>query len=239
MTALSLIVILLSNIFAFIDSTYRSRRKEKKLRKTFLLFFILIYLSSFAFGEENKFQLSISGGLNNIYKYGSEDDYVMGENDFPVTPSHTAASFGASLAYFFTNNIGIELDGKYTLASEVTLQDPSDQDTLETHTSKHCSITLNILYQFSKGNFRPYIILGGGIDKVLAKDETYTSEYGYEIEVLATEKTLDPLAQVGGGIHLFLNPSLGARFDVRYVLIFDDPNNVKSLYASVGAFLRF
>lgn len=209
------------------------------MRKIFSLFLILAYLSGFAFGEENKLQLSIFGGINNVFKYGSEDDYVMGENDFPVNPAHTPPSFGACFAYFFKNNIGIELEARYTLTSKVTLQDPSDQDTVKINTSKHYSITLNFFYQFLRGNFRPYLILGGGIDKLLGKGETYTSEYGFEIEFLVPERTIDPLVHAGGGIRYFVGKKIGVRLDIRYVVIFNDPNNVNSLYLMSGAFLRF
>ncbi len=209
------------------------------MRKILLLFFILALLSCFALGGENKFQFSIFGGINNVFKYGSENDYVMGENDFPVTPAHKPASFGASIGYFFTDNIGIELDGRYYLSSNVTLEDSSDQDTVEVDTSRHYSMTLNLFYQLSGGNFRPYLVVGGGFDKLSAKDEMYTSEYGYEIEFIALEKTTDLLAQVGGGIQYFLSSSAGAKLDVHYVLIFDDPDNISSLSIMAGAFIRF
>lgn len=209
------------------------------MRKILLLFFILALLGCFAYGGENKFQFSVFGGVNNVFKYGSEDDYVMGENDFPVTPAHKPASFGASIGYFFADNIGIELDGMYYMSSKVTLEDPSDQDTVEVDASRHFSITLNLFYQLSGGNFRPYLMVGGGFDKLSAKDETYTSEYGYEIEIIAPEKTTDLLAQVGGGIQYFLSSSAGARLDVRYVLIFDDPDNISSVSIMAGAFIRF
>ena len=209
------------------------------MRKILLVFFMLALLGCFVRGGENRFQFSIFGGINSVFKYGSENDYVMGENDFPVTPAHKPASFGAGIGYFFTDNIGIELDGRYYLSSKVTLEDPRDQDTVEVDTPKHFSITLNLFYQLSGGNFRPYLVAGGGFDKLLAKDETYTSEYGYEIEFIAPEKTTDLLAQVGGGIQYFLSSSAGARLDIRYVLIFDDPDNISSLNIMGGVFIRF
>lgn len=209
------------------------------MKKILFLFFILALLSSFAKGEGNKFQFSIFGGINTVFKYGSEDDYIMGENDFPVTPGHTLPSFGVSIGYFFTDNIGIELDGRLYSSSKITLEDPSDQDTAEIDASKHYSLSLNFIYRLLKGSLRPYFAIGGGLDKVSAKDETYTSEYGFEIEFLAPEKTTDPLVQVGGGIQYFVSPSVGARLDVRYILIFDDPDNISSLNVMAGAFIKF
>lgn len=209
------------------------------MRKILFLLFILVLLSSFTLGEGNKFQVSIFGGINNVFKYGSEDDYVMGENDFPVTPGHTPASFGASIGYFFTDNTGVELDGRLYLSSKINLEDPSDQDTVEIDASKHYSLSLNFIWRLFKGSLRPYFAAGGGFDKLLAEDETYASEYGFQIEFLAPEKTIDPLVQFGGGIQYFVSPSVGARLDVRYILIFDNPDNISSLNIMAGAFIKF
>lgn len=209
------------------------------MKKALSFVFILAFIVSFSFSQEKKFQLSILGGLNHVFEYGSESDYKPQENDFPVNKAHAPKNFGATFAYFFTDSIGIELDGRYTLSSKVTLEDPSDNDTVEIDTSKHYSITLNFLYQMLRGNLRPYIIAGTGIDKLLAKDETYTSEDGYEIEFVAPEKTIDPVINLGAGLCYFISENLGARLDFRYVLILDSPNNVNSLNYVVMAFMRF
>ena len=160
------------------------------MKKVLLFVFILVFVVSFSFSQEKKFQLSMFGGLNFASEYGSEADYVLEENDFPVTPSHSPINFGTALAYFLTNRIDVELDGRYTLSSKVTLEDPSDQDTVDINTSKHYSVTLNLVYKVLKGNFSPYIVAGGGIDKLLAKQEKYISKEEYEIEFLVPERTI-------------------------------------------------
>ena len=216
--------------------------KFRSIRRKQILILFLGILSFLFFTKAThaqKFQVSVFGGLNHLFEYGSEDDYVLGENDFPVTPSHTSANFGVAFAYFFTDNLGLELDGRYTLSSKVTLLDPSDQDTVEIDTAKHYALTLNFIYRFLSDSFRPYIVAGGGIDKLLTKEETYTSEYGYEIVLEAPEKTVDLVVNVGAGIQYFIKPNLGAKFDFRYVLIFDDPNNLSSLNFAFGAFFIF
>lgn len=204
-------------------------------------FFILIFTLalSFGFGQPKKFQISLFAGLSHVLEYGSEDEYVMGENDFPVNPSHTPLGFGTALAYSFTKNMAFELEARYTLSTKVTLVDPSDQDTVEVNTSSHISGTLNFIYHFLDGKIRPYLIIGGGIDKLFAKDETYTSDYGYEVEFLAPEKSIDPVAQLGAGIHYLPSLNTGARLDLRYGLIFDKPNTVNSLKIALGFFMRF
>ena len=184
-------------------------------------------------------QFSIFGGWNHVFKYGSEEDYKQGENDFPVTPAHTPVNFGMAASFFFTKNIGLELDGRYVFLSKMILQDPSDQDRVEIDTSKHYSITLNFVYHFLGSRFRPYILVGGGIDKLLAKEETYISEYGYEIEFSPPEKTMDAVANIGTGIRFFILSKLGIRLDLRYSLIFADPDNQNYLNLTAGLFFAF
>ena len=214
--------------------------KENDMKKLGLTVFILIFMTSFGYGLQKKFQLSLFAGMNHVFEYGSENDYIPGTNDFPVTPSHSPPSHGAAFAFFFTNNLGIELDGMYVLSSKVTLVDPSDLDKVNIDSSKHYSMTLNVIYRFLKGNFRPYLGVGGGIDKLMAKYfEILTSEYGNEITFIPAEKTTSLIAQAKAGIHYSLSKSVGLLMDIRYVVIFDDPYNVNSLNLILGAFLRF
>ena len=188
-----------------------------------------------------KFQVSLFGGFNHVFQYGSEEDYSIGENDFPVTPAHNPLGLGGAFGYLLTKRITVELDGRYTFSSSVTLIDPSDQDSVDVDTSKHYSLTLNVIYHFMKGKFKPYVTAGGGIDKLLAEDKTYTSAYGYEIEMIAppSSETWDPLANVGAGIQYLISPQMGMRLDVRYILIFDSPNNIHHLNAVLGIVNKF
>jgi outer membrane protein W len=215
---------------------------KRRYRKIWRILLLVTYLSIFFFVPQayaQRFQVSIFGGWNHVFEYGSEDDYVLGENDFPVTPAHSPILFGAGLAFSLTDNIGVELDGRYVFSSKVTLVDPSDQDTVAIDTAKHYSITLNVIYRFLKGRFRPYVLLGGGIDKLLAKEEIHTSEYGFQIEFLPPEKTTDTVANIAAGFQYFLRSRLGARLDLRYSIIFDDPDNQNSLSLALGLFYVF
>lgn len=206
-----------------------------------IAFFILIlaFVISSCFAQQKKFQISGFFGLNHFFEYGSEKDHEPGINDFPVTPAHNPRIIGAAFAFFLTKNLGIELDGRYISESKMTLEDPSDQDKVEIHSSKHYSLTLNVLFQFLKGKFRPYIVAGGGTDKLLAKEETLVSEYGWEVEFITPEKTADLIIHAGAGAHYSLSKKAGLRMDLRYEVIFCDPHNLKSISLFFGAFLRF
>jgi hypothetical protein len=131
------------------------------------------------------------------------------------------------------------LEARYTLSSKVVLVDPFDQDSVEISTSSHMAATLNFIYRFSNSKTTPYFIFGVGIDNLLANDEVYISEYGYEVEFLAPEKTIDPVTQVGAGILYFLSPEAGVKLELRYGVIFDKPNSINSLNIDFGFFLRF
>ncbi len=209
------------------------------MKKALLFFWIVFICSGVSFGKGKNIQLSIYGGMSCVLEYGSEDDYVLGKNDFPVTPTHISACLGTNFAYFFSERFGINLDASYFFKSEITLEDPSDQDTVDIDTSNHVSLTLNLHYSLSKEKFRPYLYLGGGFDKLLAKDRTYISEYGYKIDILVPENTIDPLVQAGAGIQYFINPGFGISTDIRYVFLFAEPDNIRSFNAYLSAFIRF
>jgi hypothetical protein len=209
------------------------------MRKTGIAILILSFTLSLGFAQEKRFQLSLFGGASHVFAYGSEDDYIFGENDFPVTPSHTPLNFGLSFTLFLTDLFGIEIDGRYFLSTAMILEDPSDADTVEVDSSKHYSLAANLILQLGNGKVRPYVVLGGGFDKLLAEDQTYISEYGWDIDFLVPEKTVEMLAQAGAGVMIFLLDRAGLRLDARYIHIFSDPDDVRSINGTVGFFIRF
>ena len=216
----------------------KNRIELTKKNKVILFGFMsIILLIQPALAE--KYQMSLFVGMNHVFQYGSEGDYVLGENDFPVTPVHTPPNLGASLALYLKDNIALELDWRYTLSSKLALVDPSDQDEVEIDSSKRHSITLNFIYRFLQGNVKPYIVVGGGLDKTLAKDQTYTTQYGFEVDFLAPDKTIDPIANIGAGVQFFVRPNIVIRLDLRYVMIFAEPDNLSGLNGVAGISLFF
>lgn len=212
------------------------------MRKILIFILMMVYLTGFAAAEtagEKRLQLSILAGIHKVSGYGSEADYSAGENDFPVMPSHQPSCLGMSFAYSLTKKTVFELAGRYYFSSKVTLEDPSDQDTLEIYSAKHFSVTANFIYRLSVKAFSPFLAVGVGIDNMLVKDKTYTSEYGYEIELLAPEKKTDLMFNLGGGIQYSFSSGFGMVMDVRYVILFDKPSNVKSLNLMAGFFMKF
>jgi len=204
-----------------------------------ILMITVILLSGLG-AESLKTHITLTGGINHHFEYGSVDDYAPGENSFPVMPAHTPSSFGLSFAYFFTRSFGLEVDGRMSSSSQVTLTDPSDMDTVEVDTARHLSLTFNVLYQQIFGRFNPYLAVGAGFDRLTAEDQILESAYGYEIVMLAPPEgeRVDFIIGAGGGVNYFILKNVGLRLDIRYFIIFDDPQNVSTVSLKAGLCFR-
>ncbi|MBN1271406.1 MAG: hypothetical protein JXB26_03975 [Candidatus Aminicenantes bacterium] len=206
------------------------------MKKYSVFLIVLLIIPSVCYsGLKNK-RLSLFLGVNHVFEYGAEEDYVLGENDFPVTPAHTPPLIGASFSNGFGEYFGLEVESLFILGSRFTIEDPSDGDTVEVLSDSRLSLSLNVFFRKQWGQFCPYLIVGGGLDKLLAKEEKMTSAYGYEITFEVPERTFDPFVQFGGGVEYLLSDSMGMKLNVRYVLIFDELENVGGMNISLGFF---
>ncbi|HEX9901536.1 MAG TPA: outer membrane beta-barrel protein [Acidobacteriota bacterium] len=205
----------------------------------FSLLFTMVLAAGFA--QEKKTAFSLFGGIHYVLKYGSESDYSPGDNDFPTTPAHTPPTFGLSFLYQFSGLLGLEVDGRYTLSSKVTLTDPSDGDTVSVDTLRHAGLTLNVLLFLGNGSFRPYLTLGAGSDVALgAKEQTLTTSLGYEVTFLPPEQKAELMADAGLGLMFNMGPMLGLRLDVRYLILPKNSNHplIHNMSAAGGLFIR-
>lgn len=211
------------------------------LRLRFWIAFCFLALgAASAAGDQRSWTLAVFGGVNRYSVYGSTTDYISGENDFPVTPAHAPAVAGLAIGRA-AGPLLFELDARWTFPARVQLTDPSDGDTLSLKTSPHVSLALNVVYSPFGGAVRPFAAAGGGADVVFAGDATYTTAYGYRLDVPAprTADRFDPEAHAGGGLMAFFGPALGIRCEVRAVWVFDKPRPVHSLQATAGLIVRF
>jgi len=186
--------------------------------------------------ETRSFQLAVFGGLHHQAAYGSDQDYIQGENDFPVTPAHRSGMIGLGLAYFFTPHFGLAYDGRFIRSARVTSRDPSDGDTLTFETNSHVAMTLDLVLELPLGRFRPYFAVGGGLDRMEARGERLTTALGHEIIIddPAESGLLDPVLQAGGGLRVFLFKGLGLNLDGRYVVVLDRPSSLRGLSVGLG-----
>jgi outer membrane protein W len=209
------------------------------MKKARLFVALMILVSGLSLAQPKRFELSLFGGVSPVFAYGSSDDYVAGSNDFPVTPAHTPANFGAAFTYYLGARLGVELRGEYTLAVPMTLSDPSDQDTVSIKSGEHLAASLNLLWELSGSRIRPYVVLGGGADKLSDSTVTALSQNGYDVTFAPQDKTLNFFANAGGGLRYMVSPSLGFDIDLRYRLLFGDPDTTHGLIVGAGVFWKF
>jgi hypothetical protein len=210
------------------------------LKKLLGAFAILGVFSASVSGQVRHVELSVLAGINSHFAYGTAADYVLGQNDFPVTPAHGPLLLGLGAALRW-GRFGIELEGRYTRAASVVLTDPSDGDTVAVKTLAHVSGTVSLVYSPLAGRLRPYLEAGGGLDVVLAKDATYTTRDGYVLDVPAPapKDRFDPEVHAGAGLFLDFSRGFGLRLDGRYVWVLDSPRAVRSLQFGGGLVLGF
>ncbi len=192
--------------------------------------------------DQARVYFHLFGGLSRVFEYGCDCDYEEGVNDFPLTPSHTTSTFGAGFGYLLGKGFGMELDARYFGSTEVTLTDPSDQDTVKINSAKHYALTLNLLYQILQGGVRPYVLGGAGIDTLVdAGTEIYETDMGYEFEYTAPDKTTYFLWNLGGGVEFVFSRVMGLRLDVRYLSIPKTSDNptIQGVNATAGLTIRF
>jgi outer membrane protein W len=135
---------------------------------------------------------------------------------------------------------GLEIDARFVGSSSVVLSDPSDGDTIAMKAGSHAPLTTNFLFLPFPGKIRPYLLAGGGADIYLAGAASYTSRFGYQIDVPAPKfkERFDPEVHVGGGIFVNVGKRWGVRLDSRYVWIFDQPA-IRGVSLAAGFFLSF
>jgi len=211
------------------------------LRRIAFAWFLLAAVVSAVFAAEKpSFVLSLSGGVNHFFPFGSAGDYQAGTNDFPVTPAHNPPLAGLA----FGRTAGrwtFEFETRWTGESRAVLNDPSDGDSIEIKTTSHAAAALNVVFRIGSGRVRPFLCAGGGVDFVLARAASYTTNHGFTIEIPAPEMKdrFDPEVHGGGGFEIAVSAVLGFRGEVRYVWILDQSGAVQSLQASGGLTMRF
>ncbi|MHB8055277.1 MAG: hypothetical protein ACYDH3_08525 [Candidatus Aminicenantales bacterium] len=185
--------------------------------------------------------LTLLGGIHHHLQSGSVDDYVLGENDFPVVPAHNGVLIGFSYMRTLGKMFGAEIDARFIGSAGVVLADPSDGDTIDVKSGPHAPLTLSALFLPLAGKIRPYLLAGGGVDVFLAGAASYTSRYGYQIDMPAPafKERFDAEVHAGGGVFVAIGKRWGIRLDSRYVWIFDKPDTLGGFSLAAGFFLSF
>lgn len=185
------------------------------------LIFIPILSLFFSVNANAKGDILIFGAMNFINSSGSASDYKEGENDFPITNSHQNLCFGLGVSFPLTKNLFFGLEGNYNIGGKATLQDPSDNDTVEIDTSKNANLFLTLrLNILSQTSFNLFLNGGAGLNYILEKEtKIYTSKFGYETQILPPETKTNLTGFGGVGILYKMSKSIGLLLNARYLYI--------------------
>lgn len=194
--------------------------------------FILICLVVFSTAAYSDVQFYLFGRGNFIGTSGSESDYEIGANEFPLVFSHQ--NYGTGFGLKFGGTIFIGLEGHYNFGGKAIHKDPSDNDTVEMDTYKYTSGFLTLGLNIVRNSvFRLYINGGGGISYYIdAEEKTYVSELGFAVEVDPLEEKYK-LAGFGGiGLELYFSQTGGILLNARYLHI--DVDKPQPIYMVMG-----
>lgn len=210
-----------------------------KFVKIFSIFSILIFF--FSVKASARTDLFIFGAMNFINSSGSASDYKEGENDFPIKNAHRTNRFGFGVSFPLGKNFFIGFESNYSWGGKATLEDPSDNDSVEIDTYKNSSLFLTLGFNiFRSKNFNSFLNGGAGLNLILEKEtKIYTSKLGYETQILPP-KSKSNLTGFGGiGILYKMNNFIGVLLNARYLYISYEDNPEKGLEILTGLNISF
>jgi hypothetical protein len=203
--------------------------KNKVLNVLFILFFVSTIFSLETPAQEKK-EKSLSfilfGTLAMVQEMGSNADYVPGENDFPITPSHLEYGGGLGLMFNFSKRLALQLTGEYLSGAEVDKVDPSDMESYTYRTYDNINALASLLIKFGK-KIQYFVTAGGGMNILMPyEDKEETGSLGSIIQIEAPEKKINPMALFGGGVIFKMGKGF-FKVDALYSMIFEyDKNSI-------------
>jgi hypothetical protein len=203
--------------------------KNKVLNVLFILFVVSSLFSLETHAQEEKEKSAsfmLIGTLAMVQEIGSNADYVPGENDFPITPSHIEYGGGLGLMFNFSKLLAFQLTGEYLLGAEVEKVDPSDMELYTYRTYDNINVLASLLIKFGRKT-RFFVTAGGGMNILMPyEDKEETGSLGSIILIEAPEKKTNPMALFGGGV-IFKTGRGFFKVEALYSMIFDyDKNSI-------------
>jgi hypothetical protein len=207
-------------------------------RKTAILLIILvtgalIQIAPAAENQTKRINIIFHGTFSLACQMGSENDYIAGENDFPITPSHSEVGLGLALMFNLSRMFALQLSGDFLLGAEVTKEDPSDGETCDYKTYNNMNLIAGGMMRFGK-NTQMFLSAGGGVNVLLPYADTEKiGSLGSLVAIEAPEKKIHPMVAVGGGVIQNLAKML-FKLEILYTRIFDYDKNFILLRLGVG-----
>jgi hypothetical protein len=208
-------------------------------RKTIGFFVVLLILLIFfpvenqAARKNKKVVILINGLLGYNLKAGSDNDYIPGENDFPMTPAYTGLGLGCGLMFNLSDRIALRVTGDYILGSEVEKKDPSDDETVKYRTYDSINILGGMIYRF--GIKQRFFASGGAGFNILNPyaDKEAEGSLGSVVIISAPDSKINLMASIGGGIIFPLKKSI-LKIEALFNLIFETGKNSILLRMGIG-----
>lgn len=210
--------------------------KNKVLNALFILFVVLSLFSPGTYAQEKKeksINFMLLGTLAMVQEMGNNADYVPGENDFPITPSHIEYGGGVGVLFNFSKLLSLQLTGEYLLGAEVEKVDPSDMESYTYRTYDNLNLLASLLIKFGeKTQF--FVTAGGGMNILMPyKDKEETGSLGSIILIEAPEKKTNPMALFGGGVIFKMGRGF-FKVETLYSMIFDYDKNSILIRVGIG-----
>lgn len=210
--------------------------KNKILNALFILFVVSSPFSPETYAQEKK-EKSISfmllGSLAMVQEMGNNADYIPGENDFPITPSHIEYGGGLGILFNFSKLLSLQLTGEYLSGAEVDKVDPSDMESYTYRTYNNINVLASLLIKFGRKK-RFFVTVGGGMNILMPyKDKEETGSLGSIILIEAPEKKTNPMALFGGGVIFKMGRGF-FKVETLYSMIFDYDKNSIFIRLSIG-----
>lgn len=207
-----------------------------KCLKIFLLIFLFFSSENIGLSQTDFY---LFGKGNFVGSTGSKQDYVEGENDFPLASSFSTLGFGLGITTSI-EPVFLGMEAHYNLGGKTTLTDTSDNDKVKINTYEYASgFFIFGVHILQNRQLSLFINTGTGISyAVNAKMKKYVSEYGYETEIEPPEKKY-PLTVFGGiGLKIDINPDFGIIMNTRYQYM-DQNQPQSSLCVTAGMVYTF
>jgi hypothetical protein len=175
----------------------------------------------------------LQGAFSLVSEIGQESDYVAGENDFPITPSHSEYGGGIGVLFNLSEGFGIYIASEYLMGATVTKEDPSDGETFEYQTYDNVNINANLMVKFGSG-VQFFVMAGGGINILLPyANKEEEGSLGSVILIEEPETTINPMFVAGGGVLLNAG-KMYIKLEAQYAMIFDYDKNFIIMRAGFG-----
>ncbi len=201
------------------------------IHKKFITFFVILLVmitffpqKSMATQKNKKTYIFVHVAFSLAQKMGSNDEYVPGENDFPITPAHHEYGVGCGLIINLSNRFVVQLSGDYLLGAEVKKEDPFDGETYMYKTYNNINVLGSLMFKFGRKN-RFFISCGGGVNILTPyANKEVEGSLGSIIMLQAPDSKTNPMAAFGGGVILNMKKII-FKIEALYTKIFNYHKN--------------